>query len=180
MKRLIALASLLVCVALVIAMRPAEGQDNLQDRVSALETRVAELQSIIGPGTDRATSTPAVVHTISGTFTIRGDRSGVGRVIAVINERAGDCTGYGGFDDIGPGTAVTIRDENAVTIAVGRLSDGTWTASSNSTGRCAFSFSVPNVPDRPFYSIEVSHRGEISASREELEANRWQISLALG
>jgi hypothetical protein len=37
-----------------------------------------------------------------------------------------------------------------------------------------------DAEDADFYSVEVSHRGEITYSRDELEAAGWSIDLTLG
>ena len=44
---------------------------------------------------------------------------------------------------------------------------------------CTFEFSVPDLREADFYQVEVSHRGAVSYSKEELEAEGWFVSLGL-
>lgn len=177
MKRVWVFGVPVLLVALLLAFQPAGGQDDLQGRVAALETQVAELQTMVGAGALAATAGPMVTHTITGTLELRGERSGMYRDMMVID---GNCLGYGGYDDIQPGAAVTIRDGDDKTIAIGRLEIGSFEPVGTKTGKCTFPFTVENVPDVPFYSVEVSHRGQVFASRADLEATNWRFDLALG
>jgi hypothetical protein len=76
------------------------------------------------------------------------------------------CVGYGGYDDIvGPDTQVIVRDATATTVAVGGLDYGTPVSG---TG-CVFFFTVDGVPaGKDFYSVEISHRGELQYLEDEL------------
>jgi hypothetical protein len=71
---------------------------------------------------------------------------------------------------------VVIRDGNGNTLATGHLQPG----EVKSTVECVFAFEVAGVPDADFYSVEVSHRGELSYARADLEASGWVVSLTLG
>lgn len=172
MKRAWIIVVPILLISLLVALRPAEGQDNLQDRVSALETQVAELQELVGQPSANTTPTVGITHTITGTLSLRGDRYGNYPNIIVSGTR---CYGTSGYDDIQAGGAVTIRDGNDTTIAVGRLDSGTWSA-----GECNFPFKITDVPDSEFYSIEVTHRGQVFASKQELESTNWRFDLTLG
>ena len=44
---------------------------------------------------------------------------------------------------------------------------------------CRFEFSVADIDDAEFYSIEVADRGEVVFSREDLEANDWLAELTI-
>lgn len=84
------------------------------------------------------------------------------------------CSGTAGFDDIREGTQVVIRDETGTTVGVGRLEN----ARSLGSTTCVFSFTVTGVEGgADFYDVEVSRRGGITFSQEELEQG---VSLTLG
>jgi hypothetical protein len=177
MKRFTA-ALAIVSVAIVgfVALSPASGQDRTEERLSALETRVAVLEQrvkidAIG-GTDAASSeTPAATYTLTGEITLYGrDHS---RYVT-----APACVGVGGYDDLRPGTGVTVRNQDGTIIATGALAGGV--APPTARSHCTFSFTVSDVPYSPFYSVEVSHRGELAYSFEELEEMGWHVALALG
>lgn len=90
----------------------------------------------------------------------------------------GACTGSdvsAGYDDIRPGTGVTVRNESGDIIATGRLDEGSWTGYS-----CAFEFAIPDVPEADFYEFEISHRGEQRYSHADLEAQDFRVELSLG
>jgi hypothetical protein len=46
-------------------------------------------------------------------------------------------------------------------------------------GVCAFDFTVSDLRDGEFLSVEVSHRGKVTYSRTDLEANGWAVGLTL-
>ena len=45
---------------------------------------------------------------------------------------------------------------------------------------CEFEFTVDGVRDADFYTVEVSHRGGLSFSKAEMEANGWTVEASLG
>lgn len=84
------------------------------------------------------------------------------------------CSGTAGYDDIREGTQVVIRDETGTTVGVGQLE----AARSLGTTTCVFSFTVNGVEaGADFYEVEVSRRGGITFSQEELEQG---VGLTLG
>ncbi|MEU7815278.1 hypothetical protein [Pseudonocardia sp. NPDC049154] len=84
------------------------------------------------------------------------------------------CSGDGGYSDIHAGTGVTIANAAGAVIATGSLSSGR--ASSSTT--CDFTFTVPDVPaGEDFYQVEVSHRGTLTYTADELRAG---LGLSLG
>ena len=45
---------------------------------------------------------------------------------------------------------------------------------------CTYKFTIPALPDSDFYKVEVSHRGGITYSKADLEAQGWSVSTSLG
>ncbi len=43
-----------------------------------------------------------------------------------------------------------------------------------------FTFTVPNLPDAGSYSVEVSHRGKLTYTKEQLDSNNWTVALSIG
>ena len=83
------------------------------------------------------------------------------------------CTGAGGYDDIGEKAAVTIRDDSGKTVAQGRLGPG-----AGQDLNCTFPFTVDDVPSgSKFYEVEVSHRGGVVFSRDDLDDGPVKLSL---
>lgn len=80
-----------------------------------------------------------------------------------------------GYDDITEGASVTVKDGAGTIIALAELKAGT----AESAYDCVFPFSV-TVGDSNFYSIEISHRGEVNYTKAELEAQKWTIALTIG
>lgn len=86
----------------------------------------------------------------------------------------GTCSGYEGYDDMVAGAQVVIRDATGETVAVSALDEG------EPQGRtsCIFPFTVEDVPaGESIYSVEVSHRGEITFKEDEAEVG---LTLSLG
>ena len=86
------------------------------------------------------------------------------------------CQGTGGYDHIQEGAQVVVSDGQGKILATTSLSSG----SGGSDENCIFSFVVKDLPTADFYSVEVSHRGKITSSRQELEKNAWWVRLTLG
>lgn len=85
----------------------------------------------------------------------------------------GDCVLGGGYDDIRQGAQVTVKDQSGNVVALGALDAG-----HIQRQRCQFGFTVENVPDgKDFYSVEVSHRGELKYTRDGLNQ---ALALTLG
>lgn len=104
---------------------------------------------------------------IDGTLSLRSDSittSGLPPAFA--------CAGTGGYNDIGPGTPVTVADESGTLLAKGTL-DGSF----GEKNWCVFPFSIADVPvGAKFYKVSVSRRGEMSYTEQEAR-NRVEISL---
>lgn len=88
------------------------------------------------------------------------------------------CSGSGGYSDLDIGGQVTLTDDSGKIIGSTTLSTGT--ASSSSECEFAFRFDQPIVPTARFYSVEVTHRGKITDSADELRASGWAFSLSIG
>ena len=107
-----------------------------------------------------------------GKTEITGDVSVLGNTSASTYSTGGTCSTYGGYSDITAGTSVTVRDASDSIVGIGSLSAG-----SSNSGSCVFTFSVPDVPDSSFYSIEVSKRGALTYSAEDVETGNIHQSL---
>jgi hypothetical protein len=83
------------------------------------------------------------------------------------------CAGQGGYDDIGPGTPVTVADDSGKLVAKGAIE-----SSYSASGACMLTFKVFDVPGgAKFYKVQVSHRGEMSYTESEAKAG---ITVSLG
>lgn len=88
-------------------------------------------------------------------------------------QKGDDCVGQDGYDDMQPGAEVLIRDADGTKIAFGALEAGEMASQTV----CRFPFTVEGVPvGGSVYSVEVSHRGEISFKQEDA----GNLSLTLG
>ena len=128
---------------------------------------------VIGCGGDGASSeirTPSPrpspsTYSATGSFTLVDGVWDVGE----------SCPGSGGYSDIRTGTQVTVRNQDGTILATSRLGGGTATT----LVRCEFLFEVASLPEAAFYSFEVSHRGEITYSFEDMKASSWDVGLIL-
>lgn len=84
------------------------------------------------------------------------------------------CWGSGGYDDIHDGTQVTVKDGSNDVIGASALKNSTMRS-----GNCEFEYSV-EVPRANIYQVEVSHRGELTYSHEDLEAQEYNVTATLG
>lgn len=101
------------------------------------------------------------------------------------------CYGRAGYDDITEGAQVVVKDASGTIVATGSLGAGEANGTAGDIGpngqlvpstatTCTFPITVGSVPDSSFYSVEVSHRGAQTYSRDQLVANGWTIALSLG
>lgn len=82
-----------------------------------------------------------------------------------------NCEGQGGYSDIFPGTSVTIRDEQ------GKIVGSTSLGRGESFGDyCLYTIAPTQVSSSNFYTVEVSHRGQVTLEKDELGS----MSLSLG
>lgn len=85
------------------------------------------------------------------------------------------CSGSGGYDDLHSGTQVLVKDGAGKVLAKGNLESG----KTGANKYCRFEFTIHDVPASDFYSVAVSHRGELTYSRDELETLGWQVAFEL-
>lgn len=77
------------------------------------------------------------------------------------------CAGAGGYSDLTEGADIVIRDSDGKKIAIGELGAG---SIPDEGAGCDFKFKVDDVPDAGgIYSIEVSHRGEVSFKKADAD-----------
>jgi hypothetical protein len=114
-------------------------------------------------------SSPTTQH-ITGTLTLNDSDA--------FWSQGSSCSGSGGYSDLDIGGQVTLTDDTAKIIGATTLSAGTATSSSE----CDFNFAFdqPIVPSARFYSVEVTHRGKITDSADELRVSGWAFSLSIG
>lgn len=139
-----------------------------------------------------AAMTAAALFTLTAgtacTSTIRGNATAVitTRTVTVdftlidVDMTGDDCAttgGEDGYSDIGPGSPVTITDENDKIIASAQLG----TSVEHSSGMCAWRTVVKGVPDdRDQYAAQVANRGKITESHAQLAGDNWKFGLSLG
>lgn len=107
-------------------------------------------------------------NTITGTMSLFDIDSGW--------DEGDTCFGSGGYSDISSGAQVRVTDQEGKTLAVSELGSGR-----SKTGfDCTFSFTIDDVPKAEFYEVEVTHRGKLSYSHEEMEKRDWAVEVSLG
>ncbi|MEV5250851.1 hypothetical protein AB0K98_03660 [Streptomyces werraensis] len=83
------------------------------------------------------------------------------------------CSGTGGYSDIDFGTQVNVTDAAGTLVAVGSLGLGEKTVLG-----CEFPFTVDDItPGSKFYTVEVSHRGGLTQTEDELRAGGLAFTL---
>lgn len=172
---------LVAVLALSNLLRPqVDAQDRTDERLIALETRVAVLETVVADGaTGAAGGVSAATHELSGklnlvsaewTLAYDGDQCGPSRFSRLP-------TG------LVVGARVTVRDENGEVIAIGEIlaSEATIDVDLGSEGlyqgTCSLAFTVENVPTAAFYEIEAAGHVIQLISYEELEAQDWTVVL---
>lgn len=103
-----------------------------------------------------------------GSNTVGNVQTGVGYATA-----GATCNGYAGFSDLTSGSPVTVYDATGKIVALGKLADGT----SPDGVSCLFPFSVADVPDGQFYSVEVSHRGKMQVTAQDARGGNVHLSV---
>lgn len=93
-------------------------------------------------------------YSLSGTFDVNGN------------------CGQGGYSDLTEGANVTVKDDT------GRIIGNSAIKRPNLS--CHFTFSVARLPKASFYSVEISHRGALTFSFDDLQRKGWQVALSVG
>jgi len=83
----------------------------------------------------------------------------------------GACSGTGGYSDMTAGASVTVYDGSGTIVGSGALVFGVRHGST-----CEWDFGVNDLPDVPFYQVEVSHRGKITVANADL----GNVAMSLG
>jgi hypothetical protein len=86
------------------------------------------------------------------------------------------CAGTGGYDDIFEASQVVVRDESGTVLATADLGIGLLLQPDT----CSFITKVENIPPAAFYTVEISHRGELIYSAAEMEQKGWRVAVTLG
>jgi Protein of unknown function (DUF2510) len=88
-----------------------------------------------------------------------------------------NCFGQGGYSDIGPGTPVTVTNENGTVIGTASLGHG----SSSGGNDCTFTYGIDGLPSNASqYLIEVGSRGNVGYSHDQMVESGWAVSTKLG
>ena len=72
------------------------------------------------------------------------------------------------------GTEVTVRNVRHATVAVSKLTGGSYTKDQGD--RCEFVFRV-RVPDSPSYEVEVGNLGFVKVTKTSLRNQHWSLAL---
>ncbi|MFK4146861.1 hypothetical protein [Streptomyces sp. NPDC004065] len=100
-----------------------------------------------------------------GTLTVAGIGTGL--------DSGETCSGTGGYSDIDFGTQVTVTDAAGTLVATGSLGLGRETEQG-----CEFPFTVDDItPGSKLYTVEISHRGGLTKTEDELRAGRLGFTL---
>lgn len=140
----------------------------------AAAVAVLVIAGVVGVVLSQSSSTS---HRIGGTMLLKqGSISG----------KEGDsCYGEGGYNDIRAGASVTVSNGDGKLLATGLLGAGTQVYSSSGPSLklfyCQFPVNVDTkVPRADFYKVEVTHRGAIAYSYDDMKSRDWQVALTLG
>jgi hypothetical protein len=150
---------------------------------------------IVGAGTLLAlvltlalASVSAVSSSVAGAATAKSDQHTIIGYLSLQEAGGyflGPCHGSGGYVDIDQGTPVTVRDESGDVIGEGKFGTGkpTGAAIGGKLGyhsACVFKFVVRNVPVSATYTFQVSKRGGLTYTYQELARSKWQLGAVLG
>lgn len=85
------------------------------------------------------------------------------------------CSTTSGFSDIRLGAQVRVTDESGTLLGTTELSVGT-----RQEDRCVLPFTVKVPGGKSFYQFEVSHRGLVSFSADDLKRQGGRVELTVG
>jgi hypothetical protein len=83
----------------------------------------------------------------------------------------------GGYNDLAAGATVTVKNGSGNVIATGSLQEGT---AGGDGSTCSMPFTVADVPQEPFYQVEVANRGNVTFSLNQMRNSEWVVSLTIG
>jgi hypothetical protein len=138
------------------------------------QNRRNPLVLIIGIG---ALLTALVAVTLVLVFTGSNERPM--KVTLALFDSDATCTegGSGGYDDIGPGMPITVKDQDGKVIGSESLpADGEYYAGAG----CEWTVTVMVPDDAQQYAVEGGSRGAVTYSRAKLEENNWTAELSIG
>jgi 2',3'-cyclic-nucleotide 2'-phosphodiesterase (5'-nucleotidase family) len=115
------------------------------------------------PSTPTPSPTPEA-HRLTGRLTLHD-----------ADTAAAACVGQGGYSDIAEGADVVVKDQAGVVVASSTLTTG-----QRNGDECVYVFAVDNVPKASFYSVEVSHRGQLHYSYDQMQSSDWTVAMTLG
>lgn len=89
------------------------------------------------------------------------------------------CHGVGGYSDITPEATIVIHDPDGKVIATSELGTGESTGFDGGPvpAICRFTIWVTKVPEQKFYGVEVSHRGTVQFTEEQVRAGNVNLTL---
>lgn len=123
--------------------------------------------AVVGIAGSRPALGPRATHAVSAVFEFSGSGSR-------------HCHGSGGYGDISPETQATLFDGAGAVLSSTYLGAGETVDNWPMEPICRFSFTFPDVPDTDYYQFEVSDRGKIRLSHDEMVANGWTVGGSLG
>ena len=135
---------------------------------------VVAVLAVIGAGVGLflALKPPAdvtVVATVGLMQEISDNKYGTDNYLAVSDE---SCFGLGGYDDLSAGAGVTVYGAAGQVVGVGSLDKGI-----DIGDMCMFSSEIVVPGGEAFYSMEVTHRGELRASASEINPDTHRLSI---
>ena len=83
----------------------------------------------------------------------------------------------GGYNDLAAGATVTVKNGSGNVIGTGSLKEGT---AGGDGSTCSMPFTVTDVPQVPFYQVEVANRGNVTFSLNQMRNSKWVVSLTIG
>ncbi|MBC3194845.1 hypothetical protein H7X46_27720 [Pseudonocardia sp. C8] len=110
--------------------------------------------------------------TMTGRITVATGTSALSSSYSSYGSNGGRCVTYRGYDDIAEGVSVTVRDSGGAIAGVGHLGAGR-----PEPYGCTFPFTVADLPSSEFYTVEISHRGEVTFTADDVAAGDVHLSL---
>ena len=141
-------------------------------RIGGIALLLLAAMSLVGcgAGTDAKASAAKPKPKEPTSLTVKGHLT---LIDSAITRYEGACSGSGGFGDIAGGAEVVVRDGKGVKVGLGHLGTG----KADGPVTCVFPFTVMDVPTGGgIYSVEVTHRGEISFKAADAETVALSLS----